>query len=59
MNVNRLSGCCQCASNVVLEMVTLPNGEPPVGGSKIPFTARVEHLPVGVTTTIGEPTVRS
>ena len=59
MNVKRLSGCCQCESKVVLETVTLPNGDPPVGGAKIPLITRGSSSPVGVTTTIGEPTVRS
>ena len=59
MNVKRLSGCCQCESNVVLDMVTLPNGDPPVGGAKTPLITRGSTWPVGVKTTIGDPTVRS
>ena len=32
--------------SVALEIVTAPNGEPPVGGSKMPLTVNVRVLPV-------------
>ena len=35
--------------------MTWPNGEPPVGGSKMPFTANVGCSPFGNVTVIGEP----
>ena len=42
------------------EIVTGPNGEPPVGGSKMPFSVNVRCTPVGrMVTVIGEPTFRS
>ena len=57
-NVKMLSGCCQCWSKAALEIVTAPNGEPPVGGSKMPLSVRASTSPVGLITVIGEPTVR-
>ena len=39
-------------------MVTGPNGEPPVGGSKMPFTWNVRVFPVMNVTGTDEPTVR-
>ena len=43
-NVNRSFGCGFSASHVAAEIVTEPNGEPPVGGSKIPFTRERPRL---------------
>ena len=53
---NRSFGCGFSASHVLAEMVTLPNGEPPVGGSKMPFTVNVFVVPVTNVTGNVEPT---
>ena len=56
--MNRSFGCGFSASHVAAEIVTEPNGEPPVGGSKIPFTVNVRVLPVTNVTGNVDPTVR-
>jgi len=45
-------------SKVLLENVTRPNGEPPDGGVKIPFTTSCSFVPRGVVNAIGEPRFR-
>ena len=42
-----MRGFSTCASQAAVEIVTLPNGEPPVGGSKIPLTTNVSVAPFG------------
>jgi hypothetical protein len=39
-------------------MVTLPNGDPPVGGSKMPLTKKVFCAPLGKVIGMGESTER-
>ena len=41
------------------EIVTRPNGEPPVGGSKIPFSDELLRTPFAKVSAIGEPTRRA
>ena len=43
MKMNRSFGCGFSSSQVAAEIVTWPNGEPPVGGSKIPLTVNVRR----------------
>ncbi len=57
--MNRSCGCWYRPSNVLLEIVTGPNGEPPGGGLKMPCTTNVRDAPLGTTARIGEPTLRS
>ena len=46
------------ASHAVWEMVILPNGEPPGGGSKMPLILNVMRWPSAKVTLTGEPTTR-
>src|SRR5690348_9407763 len=45
-------------SQVLSEIVTGPNGEPPVGGLKIPVTRKGTVFPVGAVSDSREPTLR-
>ena len=42
-----------------MDIVTFPNGEPPVGGSKMPFTTNDFVVPFANVTSTEEPTSRS
>ena len=58
-NEKRSFGCGFSASQASAEIVTGPNGEPPVGGSKMPFTVNVRFVaPVTKVTGISEPSDR-
>ena len=54
----RFFGCWNDSSNVAFEIVIVPNGEPPVGGSKIPLIRNVFLPPSGNSTSTGDPTRR-
>src|SRR5581483_801935 len=52
------SGFWYARSKRCVEIVTSPYGEPPFGGAKTPRRTRCMTLPVGVSTSSGEPTER-
>jgi len=45
-------------SNLAVEIVTGANGDPPGGGSNIPFTVNIGRSPFGTRTGISDPIVR-
>ena len=54
-----MRGCSLKRSHVCAEMVTGPNGDPPVGGSKMPLTTNRFWSPFANVSSTGEPTARS
>src|SRR5438445_13542091 len=54
-NVYRFWGCWNRVSQRAAEIVTDPNGEPPLGGLKMPRTVNRARVPVGVVMVSGEP----
>ena len=47
MKTKRFFGCSTSSSNDWLEIVIGPNGDPPVGGSKMPRISKVRVSPLG------------
>jgi hypothetical protein len=57
-NEKTFFGAGTCRSHATVEIVTRPNGDPPVGGSKTPLIRNVTTCPFGNVILTGEPSRR-